>query len=72
MTREIADEPRRWPSWKMNTSAPKVAVRLSVFSTIALTGRNTLRVSHISITNVVIAMIAKATGSRCMIASLPS
>ena len=46
-TRPVAVTPSdagRWPSWNTHTSAPNVAVRLSRFSTSALTGMTTLPV----------------------------
>ena len=55
-----AEQSPRWPSWKIHTIAPNVAVRLSTLSTIALIGTSTLPTSRNSSTNVATAMIARS------------
>src|SRR3954452_22763366 len=64
--------PDRWPSWKIHTMAPNVAVRLSRLSTSALSGITTLPVNRNSTTNVMRLMMASAIGSREAIEALES
>ena len=64
--------PERLPSWKTQTIAPKVAVRLSRLSTSALIGISTLPVIRNSSTRVAMAMMANAHGRRDRRASLVS
>ena len=56
--REVEEAGRGGPSWKIHTMAPKVAVRLSRFSTIALTGTSRLPNIRNSSTKVVTTMRA--------------
>ena len=56
--------PDRWPSWKIQTIAPNVAVRLSMLSTSALTGTSTLPNMRNSSTNVTPAMSAEGQRQR--------
>jgi hypothetical protein len=63
--RPVAVTPRtppRWPSWKIQTSAPNVAVRLSRLSTSALIGTTTLPVSMKSSASVTMPTTASAAG----------
>src|SRR5689334_17311804 len=59
-----SSQPLRWPSWKIHTIAPKVAVRLSRLSTTALSGTSRLPKSRNSTTNVTRAMKPTAHGRR--------
>ena len=54
--------PEKWPSWKIHTIAPNVAVRLSTLSSSALTGTSRLPVIRNSRTNVASAMIPSVHG----------
>src|SRR2546421_9805722 len=64
--------PDRCPSWKIHTMAPNVADRLSRFRIRALTGITTLPEKRNSITNVITAIIATASGRRPNMALLES
>src|SRR5207302_7638987 len=55
--------PARWPSWKIHTMAPNVAVRLSRLSTTAFTGTTTLPVIRNRTVNVTMPMITAASGT---------
>ena len=54
----------RWPSWKTQTRAPKLAPRLSTFITMALTGTTTDPVNRNSSTKVARATSPAARGRR--------
>src|SRR6478735_4826143 len=56
--------PAGWPSWKIHTIAPNVAVRLSMFRTTALIGTSRLPNSRNNTTKVTTAMNAAAYGTR--------
>ena len=56
--------PARWPSWKTQTRAPKVAPRLRTFMTMALTGTTTEPVNRNSSTKVASTTRATARGRR--------
>src|SRR4051794_31500427 len=58
--------PARWPSWKIHTMAPNVAVRLSVLRARALRGTSRLPNDRNSSTNVAPATHARAHGSRAV------
>ena len=58
----------RWPSWKIQTSAPNAAVSERTLSTTAFTGSTTLPVSRNSSPSVMTAMAASTHGSRSVTA----
>ncbi len=60
------------PSWKTQTTAPNIAVRLSALSSTAWIGISTLPVRRKTRSRVTIAMKAAAQGSRSAIACLES
>ena len=62
----------RWPSWKIQTMAPKVALRLSRLRTMAFTGTRTLPNMRNRTTKVTRAMMPAASGSRSRMAALES
>lgn len=67
-----ASSPERFPSWKTQTTAPNIAVRLRALSTTAWSGMSTLPVSRKTRSSVTTTMIARAQGSRSAMASLES
>ncbi len=64
--------PERFPSWKTQTNAPNIAVRLRALSTTAWSGMSTLPVSRKTRSSVTTTMIASAQGSLSAMASLES
>lgn len=64
--------PPRCPSWKIQISAPKVAVNDSTLRTNALMGSTTEPVSRNSSTKVTTAMMASTRGSLCTMPSTAS
>ena len=62
----------RCPSWKIQTMAPNVALSDSTFSTSALSGMTTEPKRRKRSTNVMPAMIARASGMRSNSAALAS
>ena len=64
--------PDKWPSWKIHTMAPKVALKLSRLSTSAFTGTSRLPNMRNSNTNVDTAIRPSAIGMRSNIAAFAS